>query len=104
MTNALVIAEADVCKSFTRVNIRKAAGPDGIPGRVIRAGAALLAGGALQSTGTRPEKREQVPTGSAPARIGTSRIPWNVLTAAGLHSARTPWSTDRGQDLCLPDT
>ncbi len=32
-------------KSFKQVNIRKAVGPDGIPGRVLRACAFQLAGG-----------------------------------------------------------
>ncbi len=36
---------ADVTRSFKRVNIRKAVGPDGIPGRVLRACAFQLPGG-----------------------------------------------------------
>ncbi len=32
----LSISVADVTPSFKRVNIRKAVGPDGIPGRVLR--------------------------------------------------------------------
>jgi len=35
--SALSISVADVTRSFRRVNIRKAVGPDGIPGRVLRA-------------------------------------------------------------------
>ena len=35
---------ADVSKTFKRVNPRKAAGPDGIPSRVLRACANQLAG------------------------------------------------------------
>ena len=34
---------ADVSKTFKQVNIHKAAGPDGLPGRVLRAGADQLA-------------------------------------------------------------
>ncbi|KAL0173686.1 hypothetical protein M9458_029654, partial [Cirrhinus mrigala] len=41
---ALSVSVADVTRSFRRVNIRKAAGPDGIPGRVLRACAFQLAG------------------------------------------------------------
>ncbi len=33
----LSLSVADVTRSFKRVNIRKAEGPDGIPGRVLRA-------------------------------------------------------------------
>ncbi len=40
----LSIYVADVTQSFKRVNIRKAVGPDGIPGRVLRACAFQLAG------------------------------------------------------------
>ncbi len=40
----LSISVADVTRSFKRVNIRKAVGPDGIPGRVLRACAFQLAG------------------------------------------------------------
>ncbi len=39
----LSISVADVTRSFKRVNIRKAVGPDGIPGRVFRACAFQLA-------------------------------------------------------------
>ncbi len=39
----LSITVADVTRSFKRVNIRKALGPDGIPGRVLRACAFQLA-------------------------------------------------------------
>ena len=35
---------ADVSKTFKQVNIQKAAGPDGLPGRVLRARADQLAG------------------------------------------------------------
>lgn len=35
--NAFIISEHDVRKAFRRVNTRKAAGPDGISGRVLRA-------------------------------------------------------------------
>ncbi len=38
------LSVADVTRSFKRVNIRKAVGPDGIPGRVIKACAFQLAG------------------------------------------------------------
>ncbi len=43
--SALSLSVADVTRSFKRVNIRKAVGPDGIPGRVLRACAFQLAGG-----------------------------------------------------------
>ncbi len=33
----LSVSVADVTRSFKRVNIRKAVGPDGIPGRVLKA-------------------------------------------------------------------
>ncbi len=39
----LTLSVADVTRSFKRVNIRKAVGPDGIPGRVLKAGAFQLA-------------------------------------------------------------
>ncbi len=39
----LPLSVADVTRSFKRVNIRKAVGPDGIPGRVLRACAFQLA-------------------------------------------------------------
>ncbi len=38
------LSVADVTRSFKRVNIRKAVGPDGIPGRVLKACAFQLAG------------------------------------------------------------
>ncbi len=41
----LTLSVADVTRSFKRVNIRKAVGPDGIPGRVLKACAFQLAGG-----------------------------------------------------------
>ncbi len=41
----LSISVADVTRSFKRVNIRTAVGPDGIPGRVLRACTFQLAGG-----------------------------------------------------------
>ncbi|XDV45658.1 hypothetical protein PO909_013718 [Leuciscus waleckii] len=41
--STLSVSVADVTRSFRRVNIRKAAGPDGIPGRVIRECANQLA-------------------------------------------------------------
>ncbi len=44
----LSLSVADVTRSFKRVNIRKAVGPDGIPGRVLKACAFQLAG-AFQS-------------------------------------------------------
>ncbi len=40
----LSLSVADVTRSFKRVNIRKAVGPDGIPGRVLKACAFQLAG------------------------------------------------------------
>ncbi len=39
----LSLSVTDVTRSFKRVNIRKAMGPDGIPGRVLRACAFQLA-------------------------------------------------------------
>lgn len=41
--STLSVSVADVARSFRRVNIRKAAGPDGIPGRVLRVCADQLA-------------------------------------------------------------
>ncbi|KAK3516299.1 hypothetical protein QTP70_009421 [Hemibagrus guttatus] len=41
--NAFIISEHDVRRAFRRVNTRKAAGPDGISGRVLRACADQLA-------------------------------------------------------------
>ncbi|KAI4882102.1 hypothetical protein NFI96_000102 [Prochilodus magdalenae] len=38
------VSVADVCKAFKRVNIRKAPGPDGIPGRILKVCAHQLAG------------------------------------------------------------
>ncbi|CDR00746.1 unnamed protein product [Oncorhynchus mykiss] len=38
------LSSADVSKTFKQVNIHKAAGPDGLPGRVLRACADQLAG------------------------------------------------------------
>ncbi len=40
----LSLSVADVTRSFKRVNIRKAVGPDGIPDRVLKACAFQLAG------------------------------------------------------------
>ena len=40
----LSFSVADVSKAFNRVNLRKAAGPDGIPSCVLRARADQLAG------------------------------------------------------------
>ncbi len=40
----LTFSVADVTRSFKWVNIRKAVGPDGIPGRVLKACAFQLAG------------------------------------------------------------
>ncbi len=40
----LTLSVADVTRSFKRLNIRKAVGPDGIPGRVLKACAFQLAG------------------------------------------------------------
>ncbi len=42
--SSLSLSVADVTRSFKRVNIRKAVGPDGIPGRVLKACAYQLAG------------------------------------------------------------
>ncbi len=42
--SAFSISVADVTRSFKRVNIHKAVGPDGIPGRVLRSCAFQLAG------------------------------------------------------------
>ncbi len=42
--NTISISVADVTRSFKRVNIHKAVGPDGIPGRVLRARTFQLAG------------------------------------------------------------
>ncbi len=42
--SAISISVTDVTRSFRRVNIHKAVGPDGIPGRVLRACAFQLAG------------------------------------------------------------
>ena len=39
----ITLSAADVCKIFRQVNIHKAAGPDGLPGRVLRACADQLA-------------------------------------------------------------
>ena len=43
-TYGLSFTAADESKTFKRVNLRKAAGPDGIPSRVLRACADQLAG------------------------------------------------------------
>ena len=40
----ITLSTADVSKTFKQVNIHKAAGPDGLPGRVLRACADQLAG------------------------------------------------------------
>ena len=40
----IMLSSADVSKTFKQVNIHKAAGPDGIPGHVLRACADQLAG------------------------------------------------------------
>ena len=40
----ITLSVADVSKTFKQVNIHKAAGPDGLPGRVLRARADQLAG------------------------------------------------------------
>ena len=40
----ITLSVADVSKTFKQVNIHKAAGPDGLPGRVLRASADQLAG------------------------------------------------------------
>jgi hypothetical protein len=40
----ITLSVADVSKTFKQVNIHKAAGPDGLPGRVLRACADQLAG------------------------------------------------------------
>ncbi len=45
--NPLSLSVADATRSFKRVNIRKALGPDGIPGCVLKACAFQLAGGFL---------------------------------------------------------
>jgi hypothetical protein len=39
----ITLSEVDVSKTFKQVNIHKAAGPDGLPGRVLRACADQLA-------------------------------------------------------------
>ena len=39
----ITLSAADVSKTFQQVNIHKAAGPDGLPGRVLRACADQLA-------------------------------------------------------------
>ena len=39
----ITLSAADVSKTFKQVNIHKAAGPDGLPGRVLRACADQLA-------------------------------------------------------------
>ena len=41
----ITLSVADVSKTFKQVNIHKAAGPDGLPGRVLQACADQLAGG-----------------------------------------------------------
>ena len=40
---AITVSAADVSKTFKQVNIHKSAGPDGLPGSVLRAYAAQLA-------------------------------------------------------------
>ena len=40
----ITLSIADVSKTFKQVNIHKAAGPDGLPGRVLRACADQLGG------------------------------------------------------------
>ncbi|KAM7379021.1 hypothetical protein PAMP_017842 [Pampus punctatissimus] len=40
----LILSPTDVCAALSRINARKAAGPDGIPGRVLRACAGQLTG------------------------------------------------------------
>ena len=40
----ITLSAADVSKTYNQVNIHKAAGPDGLPGRVLRACADQLAG------------------------------------------------------------
>ena len=40
----ITLSVADVSKTFKQVNIHKAAGPDGLPGRVLQACADQLAG------------------------------------------------------------
>ena len=40
----LTLSNSDVCSTLSRVNARKAAGPAGIPGRVLRACAEQLEG------------------------------------------------------------
>jgi hypothetical protein len=40
----ITLSVADVSKTFKQINIPKAAGPDGLPGRVLRPCADLLAG------------------------------------------------------------
>ena len=41
----IMLSATDVSKTFKQVNIHKAAGPDGLPGRVLRACSDQLAGG-----------------------------------------------------------
>ena len=38
----LTLSTTDVCVALSRTNARKAAGPDGIPGRILRAWAVQL--------------------------------------------------------------
>uniref|UniRef100_A0AAY4BNL9 Reverse transcriptase domain-containing protein n=1 Tax=Denticeps clupeoides TaxID=299321 RepID=A0AAY4BNL9_9TELE len=40
----IILTSSDVCTALSRINARRAAGPDGIPGRVLRACAEQLAG------------------------------------------------------------
>ncbi len=64
----LTLSVADVTQSFKRVNIRKAVGPDDIPGRVLKACAFQLAGvftnSLLSKTpATRPTDCSLLPSG-----------------------------------------
>ena len=48
--DTLQLSTSEVCDILTRVNARKAAGPDAVPGRVLRACAEQLAGVFTDST------------------------------------------------------
>ena len=45
--DCITLSVADVSKTFKQINIHKAAGPDGLPGRVLKAGADQLASGKI---------------------------------------------------------
>ena len=60
-TCGLSFTAADLSKTFKRVNPRKAAGPDGIPSRVLRACADQL-GGVFSDTFNQSLSKSAVPT------------------------------------------